>query len=213
MGVAKRVAKRNPNLVGAARELLGFPVSKIGKTTEEDAQRLAESFHGRTADTKIELAERFNYQDKLAILGELESTEILCPDMRSIQDIRWKPNNLMSVSMAEDDRCVWLCAADEHQLECVDGDQSLEFTDDILNRLDISEEELDKQYVTVGPIYAIVYYTDKQHLQGPTKPSSYRHKFGEEKNGKLPNLVYDQLNETIMIVGGSYKITELGIKN
>ena len=61
-----------------------------------------------------------------------------------------------------------------------------------------------------GEIAQIDYLTQKKHING-NKPTYYYHEFGEE-NGIKPELHIDK-NGFPKIVGGDYRITDLGIAN
>lgn len=83
--------------------------------------------------------------------------------------------------------------------------------DRTLRRLGVDRSELDKQYVSIGPLVHIVYHTSKKVHDW--KPTDYIHQMGELVDGLMPQLFYDQLNGELYIVGGSYVITERGIEN
>lgn len=216
MRTARSGRKSNPGVFEDLKELSGLFESKRSNLTEKDARKLAEGFHGRPSRGKIEIAEREKYFSKLFILGELEELGILQSDDIHILPIRFKPNKLIGQSIGDSNECVWVCGANKNQIEFVDGDQQLDFNTEVCRKLDIDEGELEKQYIRLGPVITITYYTDKSHLEGPkyqANGTTYEHKFAEEKNGKLPELFYDSLNDRCLLVGGSYTITDEGIRN
>jgi hypothetical protein len=77
-----------------------------------------------------------------------------------------------------------------------------------------------KQLIKLGKVKSIVYLADKHHLVGSNgKEEEYEHDFGKKKYflfGKQvgqPELLYDCLNKTMKLVGGTYTIEDEGIKN
>ena len=237
-GMAQLVAKgrRNDRRVGRNRnpefdiedelekaaEKIGI-VSKrrgSGKVTLDDAKKLALEFHGRAAKEIIEYAEEEKFQDKLAILGELEELNILKASGTGYETIRFKSNGGMGVftyTGSEDDSTVLVCcqAVGANQIEFVGGDQSLDFNDRVVKSLGIDPVSLDKEWIEVGSVYSITYFTDKHHLTGPKyqkKGASYEHEFGEN-NGVEPVLFYNVLNEKMYLAGGSYTVKPEGISN
>ena len=212
--VEDRDTTNNAGVVESLKELVGYD-AKRDILTEADARKIAEGFHGRESRGKIEIAQRQKYYSKLAILGELEELGILCADGIKVLPIRFKANKAIGISTEDNPDTIWVCAANKQQIQFVDGDQVLTFNAHVCRELELDDEELEKQYVNVGPVYSIVYFADKHHLEGPKyqeEGTSYQHKFGEE-GGRLPSLFYDTLNEQILLVGGSYTITDEGIKN
>lgn len=205
--------KRNPSFVDSLKKAVGLKPKK-GSLTEDDARDLAESFHGRESKGKIEIAEKDNYHKTLAILGELEELTIYCGDSDSkVMPIRF--SNTMGESRFEDPDCVLVCAATTSQIEFIEGDQYLEFDEKVCRTLEIDEVDLEKDFVRIGYVATIVYFTDKHHLEGPSyqkKGTSYEHRFGED-GGYSPELWYDTLNDKLLLLGGSYTITPEGIKN
>lgn len=170
-----------------------------------EVRELTEGFHGRPATYIEDILEVERYRTKLAHLGDLVEFEIM--DHRSHKHV-------IPINFAEHD-------TDEHvsvgfpnrrQLILSGGNQSI----DLDSFPDLSDNEKEKDYVNIGEIYSISYYTDKHHLEGPKYQrdgTEYIHRFGEEEGGERPILVYDKLNEHILIVGGSYEIRDEGIYN
>jgi hypothetical protein len=204
---------KNSGIIDSLKEAIGLKQVRGKKVTESDAKKLAESFHGRESRGKIEIAERSKYRKNLAILGELEELGIQVPGKDRIKPIRFSTN--IGNSRSDLDICVYVCAATESQIEFIDGDQTLEFDTAVCRELQIDESDLEKDFVRVGEVASIVYFADKHHLEGPKyqkQGTSYEHMFGEE-GGKLPELWYDTLNDSLLLLGGSYSITPEGIKN
>jgi hypothetical protein len=158
---------------------------------------VAEGFHGRGIKGFIDVIEEERYEGTGAKLADL--VELVCTDDggKSGYPIRFTK-----------DRPI-LASNSNNQLSIIGGDQSLNLS----NFEWIEEEERDKQWLVFGEVYSIAYATDKHHLEGSSgKYEEYEHNFGEE-GGKLPMLAYDALNEKLYLLGGSYKITDLGIRD
>jgi hypothetical protein len=72
-----------------------------------------------------------------------------------------------------------------------------------------------KPKTNLGNLIAISYYTDKHHLTGPKSQENgaeYRHEFGRDPEGDVPELIIDTREQTLYIIGGDYIVTDLGIK-
>jgi hypothetical protein len=181
------------------------------------AKRVSKEWHGRNAKEVIEVEEVERYNDTAVVLGSLEELGILGNKLKQWQ-INFKTNRPMLTADLE-----------KNNLEFVGGDQKLEL-----------KNVSDKRELPLGYCYSIVYETDKHHLEGSNGyPESYIHFFAEEfykKNGYevteelfdgqmisdgiveraidggwLPLIVYDCVNRKLKIVGGKYKIKDVGI--
>lgn len=200
----------------AAKRFFGF--GKNGDYSENDAAEMSRKFHGRDIQNVEDLVEDEEYIDKVAVLGELEQLIIVCPDEKHFLPIEFKAKKDMGVGISgKDDNVVMLCCdPGGKQLLLYGGDQSLPLDDEnVVDDLELSAEEIDKQFINIGRIKSITYFADKHHLQGPSyqkKGCSYEHQFGEE-GGVCPDLFYDSLNARCLIVGGSYTVEDVGIKN
>lgn len=172
---------------------------------EDTATQLTEGFHGRKAQYVEDVIEIEKYRTNLAHLGDLVELEIMAESGRAVIPIEFEEHDTEGhVSVGG--------TTDRAQILFSGGDQCL----DLDSFQDITEEEKRKDYVCIGKVYSISYYTDKHHLTGPKYQkdgTEYIHVFGEEKGGKLPTLMYDRLNERMMLVGGSYEIRDEGIYN
>jgi hypothetical protein len=98
------------------------------------------------------------------------------------------------------------------QLYIVGGDQAVNLGDFGIAKPHASE--------ILGAIKAIVYHTEKTHLEDGGK-ANYDHKFrtkrvGEKhvqiKAGRWPMAVYDVVNKQISIAGGTYDLPDVGIR-
>lgn len=165
-----------------------------------EAEEVFEDFHGFPPSGHQDFAERELYRDELAQLGSLEELEVLLPDSdKKAVPISFNHHTKLCVS------------PDRKQLYFVGGDQSLPI-DELVDCGMITEEEAQKDLVTVGECFSITYDAKKVHLVGPKKSVPYIHQFGEE-GGSLPVLIYDTLNKACRLAGGSYTVEDVGIKN
>lgn len=97
---------------------------------------------------------------------------------------------------------VLLCSnEDGTQLYLVGGDQALD-----LAALKMDGDKFQKDKIVIGDVVEITYRTKKEFDQ--FKEIDYFHHFSEDSKGPLPELVYDRLNESLELVGGSYKINQ-----
>ena len=191
----------------AKKYMRGEAKQKRRKNNPEDsAIEVSEGFHGRPSSYIEDIIEVEKYRTKLAHLGDLIEFEIL--DHRSSQHV-------IPINFAEPDSNEHVSVAstsNRRQLILSGGSQSI----DLDSFSDLSDNEKEKDYVTVGEIFSISYFTDKHHLEGPKYQkdgTEYIHVFGEEEGGERPILVYDRLNEHIILVGGSYEVRDEGIYN
>jgi hypothetical protein len=183
-----------------------------GKGVEEfeKARELAEGFHGRPARDIEDIIEIERYRTKLAKLGDLIELEVLCKDGDDVIPIAFASEENDS---PEEDFVSVSSTPDRRQILFVAGNQIVDLSE---FDSELTENELSKDYVCLGECFSISYWTDKHHLEGPEyqkEGTSYIHKFGEEEGGERPTLVYDRLNERLLLVGGSYEIRDEGIYN
>ncbi len=178
-------------------------LSKVG-LTKETATDVAEGFHGRKSEYIEDILEIERYRTKFAHLGDLVEFEVLDKTGRHVVPIMFAEHDSEEhVSLG--------ATPDRQQLVLYGGDQQLD-----LEAFELSEVEKRKDYVCVGECYSISYWSDKHHLEGPKyqkKGTEYIHVFGEEEGGERPKLVYDRLNERMMLIGGSYEVRDEGIWN
>lgn len=161
-----------------------------------EAARMSESFHGRAAQEEFEVEEVSHYDPAMAVLGDL--VEFVCVDGRKETTINFSKN-----------RPKLCCDSQGHYLEIIGGDQELEFNEDRVTY----QEYQGKQLVPLGYAESVAYETDKYHLEDSDgEVAVYEHQFGEE-GGEQPMLVYNATDKKILVVGGSYTIEDVGIKN
>ena len=175
----------------------------------EKAKNVAMGFHGRESRGELEVESQYRYQKNLANLGFMMDLEVLDPnDDKYVQPIPFPSNQF-----------VLGCSPDQKQLYIVAAKKGKRFDLNVRKMEWVSEGEASKPRVILGECAAISYYTDKHHLEGPKYQKDgapYRHEFGTEgsnpEDNMLPLVVYDRMNGVIELIGGSYEVTELGIK-
>jgi hypothetical protein len=175
----------------------------------DESQELNERFHGRPTREILTLLEKYKYHSNGPALAELiELVLVTNPDKRIGIPIRF--GTIKDDNSTDETRPILTSDPTGHQLYFVGGDTSLDLDD-----LNLDDEEKLKQYILLGNCYSITYWTDKHHLEGPkyqAKGTAYEHEFGEE-GGEEPTIVYDTLNKNILLVGGTYHISDEGIIN
>lgn len=169
----------------------------------KEAEEVAEGFHGKLMGTVTEVMEEEKYRGELAVLGYMEDLEV---------DIgQRKPEPIKFPEMPLSKRPVLAATGDREQLYLVGGDQAL--SEESLEFLLGTEDGAGKDFVVIGPVAAITYWTAKHHLSKEDKKlGMYRHEFAEE-GGEQPLLVYDNLNGQLYLMGGSYQVEDEGIRN
>lgn len=157
------------------------------------AAELSEDFHGRDPRWQTDLIETHRYRQNLADLGGLEELVVITPSRHQV-----------TLRFGYDTR---LAAFPENgQLYLKGGDQSID-----LNEFPLSDNEKTKDYVVLGVVDSIAYYTAKHHLDARDRQGgTYEHHFGED-GGEQPLLIYDQVNRRLWLTGGSYRVEGRGI--
>lgn len=202
---------QNPSLVGDTVGMF-FPVDhmrRIGQGAVDDFKRLAsnrrrnagetaenvfEGFHG-TPSTRTEIVEdEILIEDNLAECGPLQS-------------IRVKVVTGFTTTIKFDkDRQPMLCSSpDRNQLYVIGGDQELD-----LYGLGFEKPSEIKHLMKIGVAKQVTYFAKKGFDN--FEPTDYFHDLGEE-NGVRPDLMYDTLNKTLLLVGGDYRVLDEGITN
>src|SRR6185369_2997611 len=183
---------------------------KLGNLSSADenfdaATKVSEGFHGRKSLYVEDIIEIERYRTKLAHLGDLVELEILDISGRHVIPISFAVHDSEEhVSVAS--------TPDRNQLIFSGGNQGIELE----SFPDLTDNEKCKDYVRIGEVFSISYFTDKHHLEGPKYQkdgTEYIHQFGEEDGGVRPELMYDTLNQRMILVGGSYEVRDEGIYN
>jgi hypothetical protein len=194
------------------------------KNSPEEAESLAEGFHGRKPLDEYLITESQEYSGKQAVIGLLEELEIASADGMCYTPITFKHDDHRSAFAKNGSikDTVFVTFPNRNQIEFIGGDQELPIEDMV--------DDPSKVLTMIGPVYGITYWTDKHHLQDGTGFSSYHHEFGEEsvkfrKKDKptqdemlkrmafMPQLVYDRVNRKCLLVGGVYQVMDEGITN
>jgi len=169
------------------------------------ATSVSEGFHGRKSLYVEDIIEIERYRTKLAHLGDLVELEILDDSGKHVIPISFAVHDSEEhVSVAS--------TPDRNQLIFSGGNQGIELE----SFPDLTDNEKCKDYVRIGEVFSISYFTDKHHLEGPKYQkdgTEYIHQFGEEDGGVRPELMYDTLNQRMILVGGSYEVKDEGIYN
>mgnify|MGYP001145670713 CR=1 FL=1 len=162
--------------------------SRKRKTNPDElkqAAQLSEAFHGRPARIVRELEDTLNVRDVYTDLGALIELDVELPDGERAT---------ISATGAR-----LLASPDGTQLYIEGGDQSLD-----ARALHLPEKDL----AVVGTLHSVTYRTRKG-FDG-FELVDYQHEFGED-GGERPLLLYDALNQRLLIAGGSYQIKPEGI--
>lgn len=166
----------------------GYRNPATRRNSADAAAAVSEAWHGRPAKTATKYDETLRYHGKLADLAGMVRLEILVSPTR-VQKIDFQRNVRLGTNPGRT------------QLYLVGGDQSID-----LKVFSITGHEAKKELVPIGPVYAITYWTAKQHLgRADKKAGPYRHVFAEHGQ-QAPILLYDTLNRTQLLAGGSYHI-------
>lgn len=180
----------------------------------QKAKQLSNKWHGRNTEEELEEIGTEVYRGNLALLADLEELQIATEYGKSPQDVK------LYYEIFFDPKYRPKLAGYGNNLFIEGGYQKI--SQEILEDL-VDLYELDKDIVDLGEIYAIAYTTDKHHLDGSNgKLESYLHRFMELKPdpdsdeieypvGKMTRLQYDQLNKKLKIIGGTFKVQEIGI--
>lgn len=167
-----------------------------------DARSLYSDFHGEDSDGETEYVETLELPDNFVELGDLVSLRVITTHGKKPKDV--------TISAPDPDRhdaheVVKLASApDGKQLYFIGGNQSLE-----LNKLDFNNDEI-KPAMFIGVLCEVTYRTRKGFDK--FKLTDYYHHLGEE-TGNEPILTYDETNNLMHVVGGAYKVKDVGIVN
>ena len=210
-----RKKKFNPGLID---QLRGRFTRNLPKRNPGEAESLDEGFHGRPPSDDIFIIEQEMYIPDQAVIGLLEEMVIVSENGLYKTTISFKHYDHRSnfSGNGNEKDTVYITFPTRNQIEFRGGDQHLPM-------------EGDKNMDIAGPVFSICYWTDKHHLSDGTGFSSYHHCFGEESvkmnNDKpsqnkmlermpfMPLLCYDRMNEKMILIGGSYTVEDVGIRN
>jgi hypothetical protein len=154
------------------------------------AVRKFEEFHGKPPGKIIDYDEQTRYRANFAQMGKLK-------ELRFDLDALNRDFPLKDFAGAQA-----VCTPDGSNIYFIAGNQRID-----LGRLNISS---DKDTVELGSCTYIKYHTVKGFHD--FEPTDYWHRFGEV-DGIKPVLVYDQLNKSLCLLGGNYRVRPEGIVN
>ena len=173
--------------------LWGRMENPVVRNPESSAAAKYEEFHGRPSREVIEIEEEIHVHDNLAVLGDLVEMKVAT---------LWGKD----VTIGFEDSAVLLCSNEEGtQLYIEGGDQSVD-----LAAMGLQGPELEKESVALGVLYELTYRTEKHFHK--FEPIDYYHELGEE-SGYKPVLIYDRVNQRLLVSGGAYEIKPEGIVN
>lgn len=160
--------------------------------TVEEAEQLAQEFHGRPPREIVEAQESHMDDGAYTVLGTALELWII--------PVQGDPNDWPEPQIVFDDQEVRLVADPRSsrklaQFYFVGGDQSV--SDAWLREEGIPT---DTELVPLGLLYGINYWDDKSFDTG-----EFGHRFGEE-TGEVPALYYDRKKQKLYFVGGAYGI-------
>jgi len=171
--------------------------SKRGKRKngeQEAAEQLYEKFHGRKSSETLEFASETRQREHLGGLGQLVELKYLTPT-----------NYDATTTFADADAPQLAASPDGRSLYIVGGRQVVDLAD-----FDMDGAEWRKDLMVIGLLYEVTYQTEK-HFHA-FQLIDYYHELGEESD-VVPLLVYDTLNQRLLIVGGQYQVRPEGIVN
>lgn len=151
------------------------------------------SFHGRESGETLRYHEEEQYEDSLAVLGEMVELKVATLTKKDV------------VIDFTGCKTVLACNESGDQLYLVGGDQSID-----LAALGFTGDKAKKTTVALGTAYELTYRTEKGFDK--FKLTDYYHEIGEE-TGFQPIAIYNTLNQSLEIAGGEYKIKPEGIVN
>jgi hypothetical protein len=195
-----------------ARVTVTRPITSLqppGKRSAGAAAALAELWHGRPATTVREVSDQVHVHRHLADLGRLVALEIFVGSTDRVNNIEFTPAD--NVRLAASEYAGTRPDGSQgrfHQLYFVGGNQQLDR--DILAAFGLGPDELAKERIVLGAAYTISYWARKAVQR--FRPAEYIHQFGEER-GFLPVVIYRPLDRDLELVGGSYRIEDVGIVN
>jgi hypothetical protein len=194
--------------------------------TIKDAESLSRKWHGREPETETEIEEIERYSENVAELGDLEELGILAADLQSRFSIFFKKDRPK------------LCASDEHNLEFIGGDQSLKDTPEGVMR---DRKQLvplgyiiqivyvaDKHHLqdSNGSKESYEHFFGEEFYKENLDSDNYKSVYDwfedciseglvqeAVEDGLIPMLVYNKTDEKMMVVGGSYTVEDVGIRN
>jgi hypothetical protein len=171
------------------------PIPQNG-TRIGDAQELYQKFHGKPSTQTVEVEHKVIVREHLSQLGILNemTLHLVTGDKVVLSFVNEGPESIILAA-----------SPDGKQLYLEGGDQSLD-----LGKLKLSGAQWVRDIMVIGILKKLQYRTRKGF--DDFELIDYYHRLGEETKVE-PVLVYDNLNETMLIAGGQYEIKDVGIVN
>jgi 5-methylcytosine-specific restriction endonuclease McrA len=166
---------------------------------KEQSAKAYQMFHGRAVDRFDEIIEARGLPPAV-----VEQLRALVPpeDYAKLGDLVSFLTAEGRIIFKEGERPILACNPEATRLYVIGGNQNME---PMLRDLKASK---DRGLADLGEAVEVEYFTRKKF--DDFKPIIYYHQFGEE-SGKRPRLMYDQKRRQIHLVGGNYKIKNVGI--
>lgn len=164
----------------------------------ESAERAYRVFHGHEPEEQFLIKEDTHWHSVLAGCGRLEELIVDAPEAGEVTLSGFGKDCLLAMNEKRT------------QLYVKGGDQSVDLRDFGIDPGSAHDLEVLGELVFAG------YHTRKDHLdEEDGGQATYEHDFGgEDEDGNqmaCPTLLYDKLNERLLIAGGDYRIDAEGI--
>ncbi len=216
--VSKMMKSKNKGLKSKFAKL--FAKKNPSKADLEEVEEMSRQFHGREPKEILDVDEVESFDPNQAMIGELEELGVLNSDM-SQWLITFKKNRPMLT-----------CDGKGENLEIIGGDQELEIEDGkrkvSLGYAYSIVYETDKHHLEGSNGYPEPY----EHFFGEEYYRSNGYEVDDRggdvffekvmamglvlkaiEKGYLPVVVYDKVDAKILLVGGKYKVEDVGIKD
>ncbi len=164
------------------------------------SSELYEEFHGRPSAELVTVKKRVHRHEHLASLGVLK--------LLVVDGLDGKRHNIGGFGK----NCLLCSSETKDQLFVEGGDQAIDVREFGIKAA--HEREV------LGALFSVEYHTTKDHLGDEGGTANYVHEFCTTNKGgrhvrvpgaKYPTLIYDRVNEVLLISGGSYIIRREGI--
>lgn len=179
-------------------QLIGRRGNPEGDSTA--AADMYETFHGKPSTGAVDYAEEYFEPDAYAELGDLIELWVIPIHSRSDKAQKIEAANPDTANAS--DVVKLACSPDGTQLYFIGGDQGID-----LSALGFESKET-RQHMMLGVLCELTYRAKKGFHK--FKLTDYFHRLGEE-SGNEPFLCYDPHSQKLTVVGGSYKVRDVGI--
>lgn len=169
-------------------------------TDSTAASDMYETFHGKPSTGSVDYSEDYYEPDAYAELGDL--IELWLIPIHSSSDKAQKIESANPDTANSSDVVKLACSPDGTQLYFIGGDQGID-----LSALGFESSET-RQHMMLGVLCELTYRAKKGFHK--FKLTDYFHRLGEE-SGNEPFLCYDPHSQKLTVVGGSYKVKDVGI--